>query len=257
MNNILTIFRKESAGLFNSPIAYVVLGMFLVGTGMFMWVFEFGFLFTDPNVFVTGFANLDNLFGSGPLLFLLLIPALTMRAFSDEFRSGTIEFLATKPLTDWQIITGKYLAVLLLVGLCLLVSMVNYAAVHALSTPEGCFFCASDVDHGATWGAYLGLFGVGAIFAAIGMFTSALTSNQIIAFVLGAALCAFFYLALELMAGIKVLNDINTFLLSFSILSHYDSIARGVIDTRDVLYFLSFVVIGLLGTRMALAGQKR
>lgn len=257
MPNILTIFRKESAGLFNSPIAYVVLGMFLIGTGMFMWVFEFGFLFTDPNVFVTGFASLDNLFGAGPLLFLLLIPALTMRAFADEIKSGTIEFLATKPLTDWQIITGKYLAVLLLVALCLLVSMVNYAAVHILSSPDGCFFCASDVDHGATWGAYLGLFGVGAIFAAIGMFTSALTSNQIIAFVLGAALCGFFYLALDLMAGIKVLNDINTFLLGFSILSHYDSIARGVIDTRDVLYFLSFVAIGLLATRLALASQRR
>lgn len=257
MNNLLTIFRKESAGLFNSPIAYVVIGLFLLGTGMFMWVFEFGFLFTDPNVFVTGFASLDNLFGSGPLLFLLLVPAITMRAFADEIKSGTIEFLATKPLTDWQIIGGKYLAVLLLVGLCLLVSGVNYLAVHALSTPAGCFFCASEVDHGATWGAYLGLFGVGAIFAAIGMFTSALTSNQIIAFVLGAALSAFFYLALDLMAGIKVLDTLDSFWLSFSIMAHYDSIARGVIDTRDVLYFLSFVGVALLATRLALASQKR
>ncbi|GAB4409982.1 MAG: gliding motility-associated ABC transporter permease subunit GldF [Bacteroidia bacterium] len=257
MHGTLTIFRKEVASLFHTGIAYVVIGMFLLGTGMFMWMFEFSFLFTDPNVFVTGFANLDNLFGSAPLLFLLLVPALSMRSFSEELRSGTIEFLGTKPLTDWEIILGKYLAVLFLILLCLLASGVDYIAMQALSTPTGCFFCAGDLDHGATWGAYLGLFCLGAIFAAIGIFSSALANNPIIAFVLGASVCFLFYPALDLLAGIQAIGGFNAVLLHLSILTHYESISRGVIDTRDLLYFASFVLITLFATRLMLEQKKR
>jgi ABC-2 type transport system permease protein len=244
MHSILTIFQKEVSSFFNSLIAYLVFSVFLIGVGLFFWVFEF-------NVLETGYANLDILFDFGPYLFLFLVPAITMRAFSEEIKTGTIEFLATKPLTDWQIIIGKYLAAVFLVLFSLLPTLLYLITIYQLGEPVG------NLDLGATTGAYLGLFCLGAIFAGIGLFTSALSDNQIIAFILGVFLCFFFYLAFDFMAGIKVLNNFNAFLLKLGIVEHYRSISRGVIDTRDVMYFLSFVGISLIATKMALQGKKR
>ncbi|MEZ4828966.1 MAG: gliding motility-associated ABC transporter permease subunit GldF [Bacteroidia bacterium] len=237
MRNIHTIFRKEVASFFNSLIAYMVIAVFLAGTGLFFWVFEY-------NILETGFATMDSLFYVGPYLFLFLVPAITMRAFSEEFKTGTMEFLVTKPLTDWQIIAGKYLAAVFLVFFSLFPTLVYYFTVYWLGDPVG------NIDSGATMGAYIGLFFLGCIFAAIGLFTSALTDNQIVAFVSGVFLCFFFYQAFDLMAGIKALSGINRFFLQLSINEHYQSISRGVIDSRDALYFLSFVAIALIGTKI-------
>ncbi|MEM7658928.1 MAG: gliding motility-associated ABC transporter permease subunit GldF [Bacteroidota bacterium] len=244
MQSIATIFRKEVASFLNSLIAYLVIGVFLTGVGLFFWVFEF-------NVLESGYANLDILFDMGPYLFLFLVPAITMRAFSEEIKTGTIEFLSTKPITDWQIILGKYLAAVFLVFFSLLPTLLYLITIYQLGEPTG------NLDMGATWGAYIGLFCLGAIFAGLGLCTSALSDNQIIAFVLGVFLCFFFYLAFDFMAGIKALNNINTFLLKIGILEHYRSISRGVIDTRDLMYFLSFVGITLIATKMALQSKKR
>ncbi|MEZ4772459.1 MAG: gliding motility-associated ABC transporter permease subunit GldF [Bacteroidia bacterium] len=243
MTNIITIFRKEVATFFNSLIAYMVIAVFLVGTGLFFWVFEY-------NILETGFATMDSLFFIGPYLFLFLVPAITMRAFSEEIKTGTMEFLATKPLTDWQIILGKYLGAVFLVFFSLLPTLIYYFTVYWLGDPVG------NLDSGATIGAYIGLFFLGCIFAGIGIFTSALTDNQIVAFVLGVFLCFFFYLAFDLIAGIKALNSINNFFLQLSINEHYQSISRGVIDSRDALYFLSFVVIALIGTKIAISMKR-
>ncbi|MEO1448702.1 MAG: gliding motility-associated ABC transporter permease subunit GldF [Bacteroidota bacterium] len=244
MTNIITIFRKEVASFFNSLIAYVVISVFLTGVGLFFWVFEF-------NVLETGQATMDALFDFGPYMFLFLVPAITMRAFSEEMKTGTIEFLVTKPVTDWQIILGKYLAAVFLVFFSLLPTLIYYLSVYWLGEPVG------NLDQGATWGAYIGLFFLGAIFAAIGMFTSSISDNQIIAFILGVFISFFFYVGFDFMAGIKVLTNVNTFLLKLGIIEHYGSISRGVIDTRDALYFVSFVAIALILTYLVLQRRKR
>ena len=244
MSPILTIFRKEIAAFFNSLIAYVVVSVFLLGIGLFFWVFT-------GNVLETRLAEMQLLFEAAPYFFLFLIPAITMRAFAEEFKTGTIEFLATKPISDWQIILGKYFAALFLVLFSLLPTLVYYYSLYGLGNPVG------NLDTGAIIGSYIGLFFLGSIFAAIGLFTSAMSQNQIIAFILAVFLCFFFYQAFDLMAGIQVLDGINTFFLNLGILAHYESISRGVIDTRDLLYFISFVAIILIATKMVLGGRKQ
>ncbi len=243
MQNVFTLFRKEIASFFNSLIGYVVISVFLTGVGLFFWVFEY-------NVLETGLAQMDALFDYGPYLFLFLVPAITMRAFSEEIKSGTIELLATKPLTDGQIILGKYLAAAFLVFFSLLPTLFYLATVWWLGSPMG------NLDLGATAGAYLGLFFLGCVFASIGLLTSALSDSQIIAFILGVFLCFFFFIGLDFMAGIKALNVINTFFLELSIIEHYRSISRGVIDTRDALYFFSFIAVGLILTKVVLNSKK-
>jgi ABC-2 type transport system permease protein len=243
MGNILTLFRKEVASFFNSWIAYMVMGVFLTLVGLFFWAFEY-------NVLETGLAQMDALFDYGPYFLLFLVPAITMRAFSEELKMGTLELLATKPITDWQIILGKFLASAFLVLFSLLPTLLYLATLWWLGNPVG------NVDLGATVGAYLGLFALGCIFVGIGLLSSALTDSQIIAFNLGIFSCFVFYQGLEFAAGIKVLNAVNTLLLKASILEHYRSISRGVIDTRDVLYFVSFITITLLLTKVALNAKK-
>lgn len=243
MQGILTIFRKEVAAFFNSLIAYMVISIFLVGVGLFFWVFEY-------NVLESGYASMDALFEIGPYFFLFLVPAITMRSFSEEVKTGTMEFLITKPLSDWQIIVGKYLAAVFLVFFSLLPTIIYFITIYALGKPAG------NIDVGATIGAYIGLFFLGSIFAGIGLFTSSLTDNQIIAFISGVFLCFFFFLAFEFMAGVKVLDGINSFLIKLGIMEHYRSISRGVIDTRDFIYFLSFVAVALIGTKMSLNAKR-
>lgn len=243
MQNVHTIFQKEIATFFNSLIGYMVMSVFLVGVGLFFWVFEY-------NVLETGLANMDALFDFGPYLFLFLVPAITMRAFSEEMKTGTIELLATKPITDWQIILGKYFGAVFLVLFSLLPTLIYYISIHQLGNPVG------NIDTGAIVGAYIGLFALGSIFCGIGLFTSALSDNQIIAFITGVFFCFFFFIGFDFMAGIKTLNAINTFLLKLGIVEHYSSISRGVIDTRDVFYFISFIAITLIGTKIVLNAKK-
>ncbi|MEO0468739.1 MAG: gliding motility-associated ABC transporter permease subunit GldF [Bacteroidota bacterium] len=239
MSNIFTIFQKEVNSFLNSLIAYVVIAVFLTGVGLFFWVFP-------NNLLESGYASLDTLFEAGPYLFLFLVPAITMRAFSEEMKSRTMEFLVTKPITTWQIIVGKYLAAVFLVFFSLLPTLLYFISVWMLGNPVG------NLDVGASIGAYIGLFFLGSIFAAIGIFTSSLTDNQIIAFILGLFLCFVFYQGFEFLAGIQALDGINAFLLKLGINDHYQSISRGVIDSRDALYFFSFVSIGLVATRLVL-----
>lgn len=243
MYSVITIFRKEVAAFFNSLIAYLVIGVFLTGVGLFFWVFP-------QNVIDSTFASMEPLFTFGPLLFLFLVPAITMRAFSDEIKSGTIELLITKPITDWQIILGKYFAAIFLVLFSLLPTLIYFGTVYWLGNPTG------NIDTGATIGAYIGLFFLGCMFASLGMLSSALSNNQIIAFILGVFLCFFFFLGFDFLADIPGMEGINTLWLKLSINEHYLSISRGVIDTRDALYFLSFVAIGLILTKIVLAEKR-
>ncbi|HHM20718.1 MAG TPA: gliding motility-associated ABC transporter permease subunit GldF, partial [Bacteroidetes bacterium] len=178
---MLTLFFKEINTFFSSLIGYIVVGVFLVILGLVMFVFP------DTSLLNYNYATLDQLFDIAPMVFLFLIPALTMRSFSEEQQTGTIELLATKPLTDWQIVLGKYLANLTLVAFALLPTLLYFYTVHELGSPKG------NLDTGAIIGSYIGLFFLAGVFVAIGLFASSLTDNQVIAFLLAVFLCFIFY----------------------------------------------------------------
>lgn len=178
---MFTLFKKEINTFFSSLIGYMAMVVFLLTTGLFLWVFP------DTNLLDYGYASLDSLFFTAPWIFMFLVPAITMRSFSEEFKSGTIELLATRPITDFQIIAGKYLAAVFLVFFALLPTLVYYFTIYQLGLPPG------NLDTGAIWGSYIGLLLLGAAFAAIGIFASSLSSNQIVAFLLAVFLCFIFY----------------------------------------------------------------
>jgi ABC-2 type transport system permease protein len=240
-----TLLIKEINGFLSSLTGYIVIGVFLLVNGLFLWVFP-----VDYNILNYGYAGLDGLFSIAPFVFLFLIPAITMRSFSEEKRSGTIEFLLTKPLGDWGIVMAKYLASLMLVIFSLLPTLVYMWSVYRLGLPVG------NLDMGATWGSYAGLLLLGAAFAAIGLFCSILTSNQIVAFILAVFVSGFIYGGFEIIYTLDLFGRFDLFIKTLGMTEHYLSMSRGVIDTRDLLYFLSLIVIFLLGTRLVLQSRK-
>lgn len=241
---MISIFRKEINTFFSSLMAYIVIGFFLVALGLVMWVFP------NTSILDQNYAQLDSLFSMAPLIFIFLIPAITMKSFADEYQEGTIELLRTKPLSDIDIIGGKYLAYLFLLILILLPTTVYYFSVSQLGSPVG------NIDSGAILGSYFGLFFLGAIFIAIGLFASSITKNQIIAFVLGVFLCFFCHWFFEFISDIPLFaGGVDGFLQSLGIDYHYNSISRGLIDTRDVVYFVSMIAFFLLLNWISL--QKR
>lgn len=177
---MLTVFRREINSFLSSLIAYIVIVVFLLVTGLFMWVFP------DYSLLAYGYATLDQLFIIGPWIFMFLIPAITMRFFSEEKRTGTLELLFTKPVSDFQIIAGKYLAAFVLVVFSVLPTLVYFLSIYLLAEPVG------NVDSAGIVGSYIGLLLLGGTFVAIGLFASSLTDNQIVAFILGLFLCFFF-----------------------------------------------------------------
>ena len=239
---MLTVFRKELNSFLNSLVAYIVIGVFLVIVGLFTWFF-------DSNVLDYGYADLNNFFQLTPFIFIFLIPAITMRSFSEEFRSGTIELLFTKPLSDWQIIFGKFLAVFLLILLALLPTLLYYYAIYQLGNPKG------NIDSAAVFGSYLGLLLLGGVFAAIGLWASSMTDNQIVAFIVGAVLCYFLYDGINQFANVfdgTTQYFINYFGLSY----HYEALGRGLIDSRNVLFMISMIFLMLFLTKLKLAAKK-
>jgi ABC-2 type transport system permease protein len=240
---MLAIFKKEITLFFSSLIAYISIGVFLLLTGIFLWVLP-------DNILSNGYATLDRLFSIGPIVFLFLIPAITMRSFAEEQSTGTIEILATKPVTDFQIILGKYFAGLVLVIFSLLPTLVYYYTVNSLAVPVG------NMDHGATIGSYMGLLLVGGAYLAIGIFASSVTDNQIVAFILGLSICFFFFMFLDYLPEMSLFQSTAWLFDIFSIQSHYTSISRGVIDTRDIVFFLSFITVFLFLTRTILQRRR-
>ncbi|MBF9220854.1 gliding motility-associated ABC transporter permease subunit GldF [Hymenobacter ruricola] len=240
---MLTILQKEFNAFLNSPVAYVVLGVFLVATGLFVWVFP------DSSVLDYGYADLQTLFNLAPWIFLFLIPAITMRTFAEEKRAGTIELLLTRPLTDGQIIGGKYLACFLLALLALIPTLLYYFSVYKLGSPEG------NIDSAATVGSYLGLALLAAVFAAIGVLASALTRDQIIAFLVAVVGCFLVYSGFDSLAS--VLEGSAAYYVSqLGIAAHYRDLSKGLIDSRDLVYFFSVVAVALQATRLALRSRN-
>jgi ABC-2 type transport system permease protein len=236
---------KEIRSFLSSLIGYVVIIVFLLILSLFMWVFP-----AESNVLKSGYANINPLFEIGPWVFLFLIPAITMRSFAEERKSGTIELLLTRPLTDMQIVFAKFFAGFILVVFSLLPTLVYYYSVSRLASPPG------NVDTGGMWGSYIGLLFLGGAFVSIGIFASSLSDNQIISFVTAVAFCAFCYIGFDNLSSLAWFGKADAFLLSLSINTHYVSMSRGVIDTRDMLYFVSLIGVFLFATRTVIESRK-
>jgi ABC-2 type transport system permease protein len=241
---MLAILRKEITLFFSSLIGYIAVAVFLIGIGLFVWVLP------DYNIMDYGYATLEQLFKLGPFVFLFLIPAITMRSFAEEQKTGTIEILSTKPVTDFQIVMAKFLAGMVLVLLSLIPTLLYYYTVSHLAVPQG------NIDSGATWGSYIGLLFLGGTYVAMGLFASSVTDNQIVAFIFGMFLCFFFYQLLDLMQGMAVMKSVAPLMAALSIQNHYTSISRGVLDTRDLVYFISFIAIFLIFTKTVIQSRK-
>jgi len=239
------LFLKEIRVFLSSLIGYVVMGVFLLITGLFLWVFP-----GDTNLLDMGFASLDSLFFVTPWVFIFLIPAITMRSFSEERRTGTIELLLTKPLSEWQIILAKYGAGLLLVWIALLPTLVYYITIYQLGNPVG------NLDSGGIWGSYLGLFFLASAYVAIGLFCSSLTDNQIIAFLSAALLSFVMYSGFQSIANFDLLGSFDSLVSALGMQAHFNSLGRGVVDSRDVVYFVIVTYLFLLLSRLLLLSRK-
>ena len=236
------IFFRELNSFFSSVIGYVAVLVFLVACWLFLWVLP------DYNFLDYGYASLDKFFDMAPWLLMLLIPAVTMRSFADEVRSGTIEWLSTKPLRDTDIILGKYFATLVLIIFALLPTLVYLYSVANLAGSK------ISLDRGAIIGSYTGLFFLAAGFASIGVFCSSLTSNQVVGFLIALFSCYLLYSGFEALSKIpSFTGSIEYYLSMLGMQFHYASISRGLIDSRDVIYFLSVIILFIALTRISLA----
>lgn len=243
---MFSIYRKELTAYFSSLIAYITLGVFLLVLGLFVWVFN------DTSILAYNYAGLNQLFTITPLVFTFLIPAITMRSFAEEKQNGTIELLATKPLSDFQIIMAKYLAAASLILIALVPTLIYVYSVYQLGSPKG------NLDIGATIGSYVALICLVGAFVAIGIFSSTVTNNQIVAFVLGTFLCFFVYWAFYYISRTPIfVGRLDDIIEKLGISYHFESLSRGVVDSRNLLYFASIIVFFLAATGTVFKISKR
>jgi len=228
MKKIKVITRRELASYFDSLVAYVMIILFLGMSGFFTWLF-------GNTVFLINQASLQVFFSISYWTLFFFIPAITMRSLAAETRSGTIEFLSTKAVNDWEIILGKFFSALILVVIALLCTLPYYISVSMLG----------DIDNGATWGGYLGLILLSSMYISIGIFSSSLTNNQIVAFLVALFIGLFFHILFDVMAS-GLTGSLAELFNYLSARTHYESISRGVLDSRDIIYFLAVILIGLL-----------
>ncbi len=238
------VFKRELFSFLNSLMAYITIGVFLLACGLLLWFFP------DTSILDYGYAEMSSFFSLTPFLFIFLVPAITMRSFAEERKEGTYVLLATRPLSDWQIILAKYFACAALVFFALLPTLVYYYSIYQLGLPKG------NIDTGAVLGSYIGLLLLGASFTAIGVFASSITKNQVVAFAVAVFLCFFAFSGLESMSKLFELDNLGTLLVNLGISVHYQSISRGVLDSRDVVYFISFIALFLGLTKWAIGGRK-
>lgn len=240
-----SLFKKEIKAFLGSLIGYLAILVFLLVTGLFLWVFPG--IYNIPD---NGYSTLEGLFELAPWLYLFLIPAITMRFFADEKRSGTIEILLTRPISDFKLVLSKFFAGLVLVAISLLPTLIYFLSVFLLGNPIG------NIDTGATWGSFIGLFFLAAIYLAIGIFASSITDNQIVSFILAMLLSFVFYLGFDFMATSGVPYLLEQLFSWFSINNHYLSVSRGVVDMRDIVYFVGMTFLFLLVTVGTLRSKK-
>lgn len=238
------LLLREIKSFFGSPIGYLVIALFLILNGLFLWFFDGEF-----NILNSGFADMSPFFKLSPWILIFLIPAVTMRSFSDEKKQGTLELLFTKPLSIWEIVNGKFFGAFLLIVIALVptlvyVWMVSYFGIESSGT----------LDYGSITGSYFGLLFLAASYCAIGLFTSTLSENQIVAFILAVFICFIFYFGFS---GISnLIGSSNSIITKLGMDFHFKSISRGVIDTRDIIYFSSITIVFLSLTVYQLKSNK-
>lgn len=235
---MFSILKKEINSFFASPIGYLVIAVFLLLNGLFLWLFKGEF-----NVLDNGFADLSSFFLLSPWIFIFLIPAVTMRSFSDEKKQGTLELLLTKPIGHMQLVLGKYFGALILVIIAILPTLLYVYTISKLGNPEG------NLDIGSIMGSYIGLLFLAAAYVAIGLFASTLSDNQIVAFIVAVFICFFLFFGFEGLSNYKLFGD-SFFIEKLGMSSHFDSMGRGVLDTRDLLYFISVTLIFIVLTKL-------
>ena len=234
---MISIARKELHQFFSSLTGYITIILFLIVNALYLFVLK------DSNIFDFGYATLLSFFELAPWIFIFLIPALAMRSFADEYRSGTFETLQTRPLTSWQIVWGKYLAVIIVIIISLIPTFLYVITIHSLSASGG-------IDGGAITGSYMGLFLLASVFAAISIWCSSLTSNAVVAFLLSVFACLILYFGFSAISKLPVFTgNADYYIEMIGIDFHYQSISRGVVDTRDVIYFLSIIFFFLFSTQ--------
>lgn len=242
---MIALFKKEINSFFSTLTGYIVIIVFLVATSLFMWTFP-----GELNILESGYANMDTLFIIAPWIFLFLVPAVTMRMFADEKRSGTLELLLTRPLNDLLIVLGKFFAGLLLVLVSLIPCLIYFLSVYLLGNPVG------NIDTGGTWGSFIGLFFLAAIYVSIGVFSSSLSDNQIIAFIVALILCFFFYIGFDFISSVSFFKPVDEFIMTLGINEHYKSMSRGVIDSRDMVYYILVIVLFVMLTKVVIQSRK-
>lgn len=238
------VFKRELFSLLNSLMAYITIGIFLLASGLLLWFFP------DTSILEYGYAELTGFFSLAPFLFMFLIPAVTMRSFAEERREGTYVLLATRPVTDWQIVLAKYFACLVLLLFALIPTLIYYFTISQLALPKG------NIDAGAVIGSYIGLLLLGAAFIGIGIFASSITKNQVIAFAVAVFLCFISYNGFDALSQLFSPGYFENVFQSLSVNEHYQSVSRGVLDTRDLVYFISFILVFLGAARLVIGGRK-
>lgn len=242
---MLAIFRKEINAFFSSLIGYIAVGVFLLMMGLYVWVFP------QFNILDFGYATLELYFNLAPTVLMVLIPAITMRSFAEENKEGTMELLATRPLADMDIILGKFFACLFLVFFAILPTFIYYLTVYLIGAPVG------NIDNGATLGSYIGLFFLGGAFVSAGIFASSLSNDQIVSFIVALLICALSYLGFYYLSTLPIfLGRWDDVVERLGLGYHFEAMSRGAIDTRDVVYFLSFIAVFLLLTKLVLERRK-
>lgn len=239
-----SVFSREVSAFFNSLIAYIVIGVFLLLNGLLFW------LYPETNILDYGYAEMDGFFRLCPYILLFFVPAITMRMFSEELKSGTIEFLFTRPVSVPAIIGGKYFSCIFIIVLALAPTLIYYISLYKLGNPEG------NIDSAAVAGSYFGLVLLAAVYAAAGLFMSSVTRNQVVAFLLAAIVCYILFAGFEQLSGL--FSGIIQYALSYLGLSfHYSSLGKGIIDSRDVIYFVSVALVFLVLTLLSLNNIRK
>lgn len=236
---------KEIRTFLSSLIGYVVIAVFLLLTGLFMWIFP-----GDMNILDSGFADISTFFFISPWVLMFLIPAITMRSFAEEKRAGTIELLLTKPVSDLQIILAKYFAGFVLVIIALIPTLIYYVSVYFLGSPIG------NIDSGGTWGSYIGLMLLASAYIAIGLFASSITNNQIVSFLVAAMLSFFIYTGFQSLASFDLFGTYDNLVMKLGMQEHYSSLSLGLIDSRDVVYFVALNIIFILLTKFVMSSRR-
>ena len=242
---MIALFKKEISVFFSTLIGYLIIGIFLLINSILLWSD-----FSDMNILSYGYADMDIFFTTAPLFFLLFIPAISMRVFTEEYTSGTIETLITNPITSLQIVLAKFLAVFILVLFTILPTLIYVVSIYYLGESVG------NLDLAGVMGSYFGLIFLCALFSAISIYASSLASNQIISFAFAILLSTLFYFGFDVLSELAFFKNFDLFIQQIGISFHYEMMSKGLVKLSDIIYFLSFTILFIKLTELVISERK-